>query len=760
MENNGPPVTPSSLKKRVTDLGLARGTVTDALITAAVRGVLFIVVPLLLIFLLLSGPNKEQVISGWQEVRTNVLIFGAILVVISFAWAYHLRSTKARLIFGLIGAGLLVVYGFAVFLTGGFNDAISGLGWKLPGYLLFGVVCYIALGSALKFIRDYQFFRKLRTRSKEEVAYKPKLGLGEFDWRLGSISSAASLANKVVRRTIVRWSIILILLTFLLSLTGFGSNPAESGYLDILSNMAAIVLLMGIPIVIMTWFMGFYPKGTVSMTVADVGRSLSIVFLIFLIFVQSGLTEAANTSEVNFPFLPIVLALVLWAVIDVLRAIGEYGDERRPWKMRVGYEVKKKKSYRVLRPDSPLLEFSLGIGKTSRGLVSAQKTFFRFVTLVVILVVLALGAAQAAGLDTGPMFLAMKDVVYLVPWLGLLLTLISFGRGFYPAGSLGRLFVGLLLVPGLFFYIFSTFLTPAVQQAARSAGLIIPFNLVVVLVVVSILFVGFLQVTEFIDARRAWLQSVGKKIKPLTPITKMTRLQEFRYRFGSSSEMTAWARKGMIRYLYYTTIILIVVLTIIESTSFSIGGISLSRLDANLRQMYITIVLLAIPLAAVRAMYGFYPAGSTSKLAFGMLVVLVGASYTYLGLQGGQLVREGDFGTVSAGLSIDFSFVVNAFLIGWALYASTILVEYLVYRKEWIANDYRPVASKEVQAQIKEQKLIEKEERRVKRAEKEGISLSELDDREAVDSEAEVEAEIKQEIGEEALQVSKTTKKR
>jgi hypothetical protein len=115
---------------------------------------------------------------------------------------------------------------------------------------------------------------------------------------------------------------------------------------------------------------------------------------------------------------------------------------------------------------------------------------------------------------------------------------------------------------------------------------------------------------------------------------------------------------------------------------------------------------------------------------------------------------------VSAGLSIDFSFVVNAFLIGWALYASTILVEYLVYRKEWIANDYRPVASKEVQAQIKEQKLIEKEERRVKRAEKEGISLSELDDREAVDSEAEVEAEIKQEIGEEALQVSKTTKKR
>ena len=83
---------------------------------------------------------------------------------------------------------------------------------------------------------------------------------------------------------------------------------------------------------------------------------------------------------------------------------------------------------------------------------------------------------------------------------------------------------------------------------------------------------------------------------------------------------------------------------------------------------------------------------------------------------------------MSAGLSIDFTFIVNAFLIGWALYALTVFVEYLLYRKEWIANDYRPVASKEVEALRKEQKLIEKEERRAKKAEKEGISVAELED--------------------------------
>jgi hypothetical protein len=141
-------------------------------------------------------------------------------------------------------------------------------------------------------------------------------------------------------------------------------------------------------------------------------------------------------------------------------------------------------------------------------------------------------------------------------------------------------------------------------------------------------------------------------------------------------------------------------------------------------------------------------------------VVLVGASYTYLAFQGGQLVRSGDLGAVTVGLAIDFSFIVNAFLIGWALYALTVFVEYVLYRKEWIANDYRPVASKEVENLRKEQKLMEKEERRMRKAEKEGISVAELEEEEAPDAEGEVEEEIRNEIGEKAVQASKSATKK
>jgi hypothetical protein len=310
------------------------------------------------------------------------------------------------------------------------------------------------------------------------------------------------------------------------------------------------------------------------------------------------------------------------------------------------------------------------------------------------------------------------------------------------------------MVPGLFLYLFNTFLTPQVQLAFQQAGLVIPFNLVVTLVVVSILFVGMLQVADFLDARRTWLLSVGKKVKPLKPIKKMTWVQEFRLRFGSTDEGTRWARKGMVRYLYYTTIVFIVILTIIDSTNYSIGGIDLSGLNTNLRQVYITVVILAIPLAFARAVYGFYPAGSVSKLTFGFIMCLIGALYTYLGLQGGQLVRGGELGTVTAGLAIDFSFIVWAFIIGWGILAMAMLVECLTYRKQWIANDYHPVVSAEVQALLKQQKQVEKEERRARRVEMEGLTYDEVVADEAPDLEEEIGQEIKKEIGESAMQSS------
>lgn len=760
MENEGPTGAPDSVRRRITGLGLTQGTVKGALFTAVIRLMMFVVVPALILTVFLSWAQDHQrsglLIPGLEEMRTMVLIFGLALVVISFVWGYYLRSSKARLYSGVIGCGVLIIYGYAVLLTGGFSNVLGAMGWVLPPLVAFGIVCYLAVRSAFKFDRDYLYFRSVQIKTRQEASIlKPALGRGEFDRRLGNPSAAASTAGALIYRPLVRWALIFLLLLFLLSVVGFGKTASEVIYLDVVSNICAVILLMGIPMTALAWLKGFYPKGSISRATFDISLSVMTVLMIFLIFAATGLPEAARAASTNFPLAPIGIALVLWASIDVLRAIGAFRDERGPWKKRIGYEVPMKKRKWRVGPESSFYDFNPDIGKTSRGLMHAQRTFFWTVALPEILILLLLGAARAGGNTSGPLFDAMVNVVYVLPIYGLILSLISFGRGFYPAGSLGRMFIGLLYVPGFFLYVFGTFLTPAVENTLRDRGLIVPFDLLTTLVIISILFVGFLQVAEMVDARRAWKLSVGKQTKPLKHIEKMTRLQEFRFRFGSVYQGSRWARKGMVRYLYYTTIILIILITIIGSLALALAGFDLSPLEPRLRQTYLVVIIVAIPLATVRAFYGFYPAGSTSKLTCGLLVALVGATYTYFALQGGTLAKGAGIGSVSAGISVDLTTILIGFLIGWGLYSLTVIAQYLSYRKAWIASGYQPVAAEDVAAKKREEKMLEREEMRMKKATDRGISVAELESEEAPDQEAEVEEEIKREMGEDALHTTK-----
>ena len=165
-----------------------------------------------------------------------------------------------------------------------------------------------------------------------------------------------------------------------------GGSLAEG--VDFRDNLLGAVLVVGLPLA---------------------PPSLEMEGMIFLIFAATGLPEAARAASTNFPLAPIGIALVLWASIDVLRAIGAFRDERRPWKRRIGYEVPVKKRKWRVGPESSFYDFTPDIGKTSRGLMHAQRTFFWTVALPEILILLLLGAARAGGNTSGPLFDAMLE---------------------------------------------------------------------------------------------------------------------------------------------------------------------------------------------------------------------------------------------------------------------------------------------------------------------------------------------------------------
>jgi hypothetical protein len=739
--------------------GLARGTITNAIITGVTRLLFFVIVPAWILGIFISvaqsstDPSAPLFASAALQLQNYIVIIGIPIAIVAGLWQYHLRYTKARLFFGLLGSALLVVYAGALLLTTPMDDIQTALGWIVPVWIAFGVVSYRAVRNSLLFIRDYSFFKeraKKAAKKVDEPPFKPKLGRGEFTTKIGTLSLGATSAEKFIRTSITGFPFLLALVILSLSVFGFGDTDSSMDFLRFLGAVGALFLLIGIPMTIMSFLVGFYPKGTVSHTLFDLVNSLLFILLIYWIFVGSGLPQLIEETGLAISIVPLLLALLVWAFIDVIRVGAEYRDERRPWKKSVGYDVapKKKKRFNI-QPESRWYDFNPSIGKFSRGTIDAKRQVFIFVTLPELIILISIGAMKSAGL-TGTIYGILQDWSVSVLVFGLLIGLVAFWRGYFPPGTYSRLIFGLLLVPALLLYLRGLGLGGTLDDTLKEIGLIIPMPEINLLLLIIIAFVGVLQFGELGDARRSWKIAVGKKVKPYKPIKKMSRLQEFRIRFASKHQGMIWARKGVIRYVFYTSIFIIALIIIVDSLIYAAFEVDLQKLSNGLNDIFYELIIIAIPLATFRALYGLYPAGSTPKVLFGFLVAVAGAAYTYSAFRGGNIAVGGTWGTAEAGLSVDFFFVIMAFFIGWILWCIMVLVEHAAYRKDWIANDYRPVEGAEAEEQMRFRRLVSKEDlryakldarakkRAAKRAKRKGTTVQEEEEREVAAKEADI----------------------
>jgi hypothetical protein len=748
-----------SLNEGIRSTGLAKGTITNAIITFITRLIFFVLLPVGILGAFISiaqtdlSPSAPLFISACTQLQNYLMLFGIPIAIVAGLWAYHLRYTKARLFFGLLGSVLLVLFGASLLLTAPMDDLLTSMGWIFPVWIAFGIVCYRAVRNSLLFIRDYSFFKERAikaAKTKDEAPFKPKLGRGEFTSKIGTVSLGASNAEKFIRSTITILPFWLMLIIFILSVFGFGDTASSEKFLNVLIFIGDLFLLLGIPMTVLAFFVGFYPKGTVSRTFSDLVNSILFILLIYWLFVASGLPDLITDSGLIISLTPLILAILIWAAVDIIRVGAEYRDERRNWKKSVGYDVppKKKKFFRI-QPESKWYDFNPSIGKFSRGTVDAKRDILRYVTIPEILILLGIGLMRSAG-TTGTLYSIMETWSSNILIFGLLIAIVSFLRGYFPPGTFSRLLFGLLLVPALLLYVRGLELGGTLDDALKHIGLILPMPEINLLILIFIAFVGVMQIGELLDSRRAWKIAVGKKVKPLKQIKKMSRLQEFRIRFGSKHQGIVWLRKGVVRYMYYTSIFIIVLITIVDSLIYAAVNVDLQALSNGLNDIFYTLLVAAIPLAAFRAFYGFYFAGSTSKMVFGFLVAVAGANYTYNAFMGGKIVMAGEWGTVAAGISIDFFFIILLFFIGWIIYCIMVLVEHTSYRKDWIANDYRPVQGAEVEEQMRFQRLISKEDlryakldsraqkRAAKRAKRKGTTIQEEEEREVAAKEADV----------------------
>jgi hypothetical protein len=715
-------LTTDAIKEKAAAAEIGKGNIGSGIVALVIRLLLFVIVPLLIIDLLCwvggrsSSAGAPAFVAALRALGPQLAIVGVPLAVLAGFWGYHLRRTKARLVFGLAIAFFMALYSAVLFISGHFGNAVDALGWFFPPLLAFGLGVYMSALAALRSVREYILFSAEEAQKKaEREKFQPSLGWGEFDLRTGSVSQAVSESTLYIKKVINRPVLVLLVLMGFLSALTFGATQAETMFLSVLAAMAGAFLILGIPAAALAFFKGYYPKGSRSRTLFDLGASWMIVIMIIWIFIWSGLPDFFHAEGLNIPIEFMALAVAIWALVDILRVGAEYYEERREWLKKGNHEVPpRKRTYLSFPPSSRFYDFNIALGKLSRGLKSARRDIFRLVTLPEIVILFAMGFLESMGAN-GPIYGILHSWALVVLIFGLLVAFVSFWHGYYPLGSWSRLTMGLMLVPAATLYLIGLGLDGGFNEALRDLGVHLYMPGIMMLLLILVIFLGFRQVAEFADHHYSWLLARGKEVKPLRPINKMTRIQEFRPRFGSRHNGVVWIGKGMVRYVFYTSIFIILLITMIDSAVFATFGYNLNPLADGLTRAFVSLLLIAIPLAAFRGLYGFYPAGSTSRLVAGYLMGATGATYTYTAFSGGKIMMAGTSATVSAGVYIEFAFVVVLFGIGWIIWGMFVTMEYLGYRKAWIENGF--VYPVDVDEQLKLQKLLGKEERREEKLE-------------------------------------------
>lgn len=694
--------TGKELKERMDrtmgELGFKQGLAEEALITALLRFIIFVFLPLLAIEILTgmmaqsANPDKELIVFYLGQLTVFPFAFGIPLTVVAFLSEYHLRQTKARLWLGILGVFITVLYGAAFLTAAPTRDLLSLMGWMLDWPEALGVVIFAGAANCLRYYRDFIVFSRMAAQAKGEARtsdFIPEPGVQEFDLRTGDRAKGARAAMRTIGRVTLPLTGSLLGLTFLFSFLGIGRNLVAGTVLHILDQMCDVVLIFGVPLTAFAFFKGYYPRGSLSRMVFDLCASVTAGLMILSMFTLTDLDLALQMSGVAFPTLAIGLTIAVWALIDAFRAFGEYRETRAERLVAMGIEPRKRRTSRGWNGRWSS-EFDPSQGSITQGLVSSRQAFLRFITIPELLVLVSISALESAG-ASGKIFDILIGWNNVILVLGMIICFIAFPRGYYPQGSVARLSFGLLIVPTLLIYLFGLMEWGHLYTDLKNMGIILNMEAALTLALVAIIFVGVLQATDFLDGRSSWKRERGRPPRQHKDLPEIRWHDEFRLRFGSLHQGTKMARIAMVRYFFLTSIILLFILMVVDSILFDPDIGDLEYLSSSLTTAYRSILINALPLVAARYAYGFYPRGSTSKLFSGLVVAALGMNYTYHVLLGGKVSAGADPPGSIVHFTLDITGILMLFLIGWSIFAASVIVEYVSYRKLWIKNDRRPV---------------------------------------------------------------------
>ncbi len=667
------------------DFKLKYGTVNKGIVAASIAAILLIVVPTVIALILRSRISTPSLGPELLSLIQLIVLLGIPVAAASFFRGYYRKGSLARMTFGLVETGLVLVYLSVLLLSSNLPQVLDLLQYHPDLSSIYLALLYLVALWAFGFVIELFWFKEEWLKSIDaEIPAKPPLKESlalDFSLRVGIPPMAQREARNKLLLLIIIPALLLLLIPPLVS--SLIDVPFEGLRLfTVLANIAGSLLLLGLALLPIAWMRGFYPKGSFGRLAFSLAYVLFLIAYIFLVLVGHGLNDWFFDNGIHFDYGLMVLLVMIIPAFQAVEALGELIDERKPWKARLGFAITGKQ----LNVDSMLLDFNLRTGKLGNGAKAAKRAYVGWLLVPFIILSILSGVLDDMTQIANNVALAQEigKIASAIAPFALIVIALSFVWGFYPRGSFGRLTFGILKVPFILLFVNAIFLGGALEQALWNSDLKITLAPVIELFLIYAALVALIPVCELIDYRREWKFKVGRKLKPLSAPEKGI-LTDFKLRYTRFVEGAKNARRTFRSYIIIPVLFVLVFRAVLTSLNEPI----LNQAIQGLQDLDTTVLLIGVVLVVVQFCRGSYRAGSFSRLCFGLIATGFIVLWTYTFVKGMTEINT-LISVPDTPVQFDLAPFLQIFLIIMLIWSALVGVRYLIeygrHRNQWLES--------------------------------------------------------------------------
>lgn len=308
------------------------GSLEHCLKSAALAIVKFIILPLIILIVVgammssFSSVTVKNLAQLIEDYRFYVIVYGAVLAVLAGLKGYYPKGSYSRLTFDLamVPFYVLLVWSFSMGgrMGSAFNDAGFPFKLDLVLWLLTLFIVFKLLYKLAEFIDFRRPFLEGLARTypgveppKPRPVEDPKAHRFWQDFRLryGRFLSGMTEADRALLQFVIFPLLSIIILGAIIqstqgmleSMTGTLGGDANGLFglgSATLDQLSTLLLFIGVPIAVISFFKGFYPKGSVSrLTFALIIVAL-ICAWIYIAALGGHISVSMNVSSTNIHF--------------------------------------------------------------------------------------------------------------------------------------------------------------------------------------------------------------------------------------------------------------------------------------------------------------------------------------------------------------------------------------------------------------------------------------------------------------------------